>query len=106
MKEIKEKRIEKTVEKDEKNAMVVKTPLGEIIATQSIDSNFPGIYIDFKPIGSDYARAVALVEYTEDVETIRALLWGDKGNIDDSIGYTTSANVYDIEDVRNNKDRK
>lgn len=87
------------LEIEAKNGIVVKTPLGEIICKEATDFNNPGVYINFKPTDSKYERSVALVEYTKDMETVRALLWGNKGNIKDDADYTVAANIYDEEDA-------
>lgn len=42
--------------------MEIKTTIGNIVVTESIDPNNPGVYIDLKKTGADYALNLAVVE--------------------------------------------
>lgn len=42
--------------------MEIKTPIGSIIITESIDQNNPGVYVDLKKDGIDYTLNLAVIE--------------------------------------------
>ncbi len=62
--------------------ITVKTPLGDIVAEASTDSDNPGVWVSLHQDGEDYEPTLALVEYTateadrEDPQLITRV-WGD-----------------------------
>lgn len=46
--------------------MVVKTPIGDIVVTKSLDSDHPGVYIDLRRSGHCCDAPLAVIEYAED----------------------------------------
>jgi len=57
---------EKLCNEAQKVRIFVKTPLGDIVAEPSTDSDNPGIWISLHQLGEDYKPTLALVEYTKD----------------------------------------
>lgn len=84
----------------------IKTDLGVIIVKETTDNNYPGVYVDFKPNGSENERPVALVEcmnkseYNEKAE-VRVVVWGQKGEMEnDSEDYTHKFSIFDESDMK------
>ena len=84
----------------------INTDLGTIIVRESGDSNYPGLYVDFKPKNSNIERSIALVEcinkseYNENAE-LRVLVWGQQGMMEDGADYTHKFSIFNEEDMKN-----
>lgn len=55
---------EKLCHETQKTRLSVKTPLGDIVAEASTDSDNPGVWVSLHHDGEDYEPTLALVEYT------------------------------------------
>lgn len=63
----------------ETNKLIVKTPLGNIIAEPATDPEYPGIYLSFVKTGDDYSRTLCLVEAEDpDTHTVAMKIWKDE----------------------------
>lgn len=87
--------------------MKVETNLGTIIVKESSDNHYPGVFVDFKPIGLLVERPVVSVEcnLNEDNEDggIRIISYEQKGIQNEDIGATRIVNIFDNKDVENMK---
>lgn len=75
----------------------IPTPMGVIVLGEVGDSNYPGVYINFRPNGEIYERSVALFEHSKDKMQLH--IWGEKGNINDDSDVTESITIYDEKDL-------
>jgi len=69
----------------DKQEIRVETPLGTLVAYPSIDSDFPGIYIDLERNGVAMNVGLAEVDnadWSEDKGSLISRIWGD-GEVED-----------------------
>lgn len=76
----------------------VKTIFGEIIVKESVDKNYPGVFVDFKQNGSDVERPIVVVECDKNEDNpngcVRALVYGQKGEGSEDLDYTNKFEIF------------